>query len=107
MTWSAVRDDPALIDPVCQGSMVRCSWPSGGSKSRILFSNPAAEKRENLTVRVSFDEGATWAAGRTIHAGPAAYSSFVVLPGSVVGCLFERGEASPYEKISLALFPLA
>ena len=27
ITWSASRDDPKLIEPVCQGSMIRYTWP--------------------------------------------------------------------------------
>ncbi len=74
-TWSSVRSDPALIEPVCEGSLIRFSWPEGGQPSRLLFSNPASKKREKLTVRLSSDEGATWSASRQLVAGPAAYSS--------------------------------
>jgi sialidase-1 len=105
-TWSAVRSDSALIEPVCQGSLIRFSWPVGGQPSRLLFSNPASKKREKLTVRLSSDEGATWSASRQLVAGPAAYSSLVALPGGDVGCLYEAGEKSPYEKIVLARFPV-
>jgi sialidase-1 len=106
MTWSAVRDDSTLVEPVCQASILRYSWPENRERSRILFSNPAAKKRENMMVRVSYDEGRTWALGRTIHAGPAAYSCLAVLPDKSVGCLYERGEKSPYERIVIARFPL-
>jgi sialidase-1 len=105
-TWSLVRSDPALIEPVCQGSLIRFSWRDGGRTSRLLFSNPASRKRENLTVRLSTDEGATWSASRQLVAGPAAYSCLVVLPGGDVGCLYEAGEKNPYEKIVLARFPV-
>jgi sialidase-1 len=107
MTWSPVQDDPALIEPVCQGSLLRCSWPAADSPSRILFANPASEKRENLTLRISYDEGRTWAVGRTLHAGPAAYSCLAMLPDGWIGCLYECGDATPYERIVLARVPLA
>jgi sialidase-1 len=106
LTWSPVKLDEALIEPVCQASILRCTWPDGGEKSRILFSNPASTKRENLTVRVSYDEGATWPVRQQLHAGPAAYSCLTILPDKTIGCLFERGEQNPYEKITLARFPL-
>ena len=105
-TWSPVRLDQTLIEPVCQGALLRCTWPSGSEKSRILFSNPASLKRENLTVRVSYDEGATWPVSKVLCAGPSAYSCLAILPDKSVACLFERGEKSPYEKITLARFPL-
>lgn len=101
-SWSRVKLDDALIEPVCQGSILRYSWPENGTPSRILFCNPASTKRENLTIRVSYDEGATWAASKVIHAGPSAYSCLAVLPDKSIACLFECGEKSAYEKISLA-----
>jgi sialidase-1 len=106
LTWSPVKLDEALIEPVCQASLLRGTWPERGEKSRLLFSNPASTKREKLTVRVSHDEGATWTAGKVLHPGPAAYSCLALLPDNLIGCLFERGEASPYERISLARFSL-
>lgn len=107
LTWSAVKLDDALIEPVCQGSILRCTWPDNGERSRILFSNPASTKREKLTVRLSYDEGETWPVRREIQSGPAAYSCLTILPDKSIGCLFERGEKSPYERITLARFPVA
>jgi sialidase-1 len=105
-SWSRAKLDEALIEPVCQGSILRCSWPEKGGRSRILFSNPASTKRENLTLRLSYDEGATWAASKVLHPGPSAYSCLAVLPDKSIACLFECGEKGPYEKISLARIPL-
>lgn len=106
-TWSPVTLDKALIEPVCQASLLRCTWPTKSQKSRILFSNPASVKRENLTVRLSYDECATWPVSKTIYSGPSAYSSLAILSDQSVACLFERGEKNAYEKISLARFPLS
>jgi sialidase-1 len=104
--WSPVKLDEALIEPVCQGSIHRYSWPENGGRSRILFSNPASTKRENLILRLSYDEGATWPVSKVIHAGPSAYSCLAVLPDKSIACLLECGEKSAYEKISLARIPL-
>ena len=62
---------------------------------RLLFANPAAPKRERLTVRMSDDEGATWSVGRVVHEGPSAYSSLAALPDGTIGLLFEQGDRSP------------
>jgi sialidase-1 len=105
-TWSRVKLDDALIEPVCQGSILRYNWPENAIRSRILFSNPASIKRENLTLRASYDEGATWPVSKVLHSGPSAYSCLAVLPDKSIACLFERGEKSAYEKISLARIPL-
>jgi sialidase-1 len=112
-TWSRVKLDETLIEPVCQGSILRYSWPLGApaslpaeNRSRVLFSNPASTKRENLTIRISYDEGASWPVSKVLHSGPSAYSCLTVLPDKSIGCLFECGEKSAYEKISLARIPL-
>lgn len=106
MNWSPVRDDDALVEPRCQASIIRYTTEADGEKNRVLFSNPASDKRENMTVRVSYDECETWPAGRSLHAGPAAYSDLVVLPSRNIGCLYERGEKNPYERITFANFSL-
>ena len=98
LTWSAPTDDSALIDPVCQAGLIRL--PDGA----WLFTNPASLKRENLTVRLSPDQGASWPTARTLHAGPAAYSSPAALPNGNLACLYERGDQGPYETLTLARF---
>lgn len=106
-TWKDQRFDPALIEPICQASIARHSWPEGDTPGAIVFSNPAsAAKRENMTVRASFDEGKTWAAARVLYPGPSAYSSLAALPNGEVGCLYEAGRKNPYDAILFAQFPL-
>ena len=104
-TWSKIALDSTLVEPICQASMLRYSWPEDGH-SRILFSNPASTERENMTIRLSFDEGRSWPIARTLYAGPSAYSSLSVLPGKDIVCLYERGAAHPYETIVFARFTL-
>ena len=106
-TWTEPRDNEDLIEPVCQASILRYTWPDDGGKSRILFSNPADEKkRQNMTVRLSYDEGKTWPVKRVLHERDAAYSCLAVLPGGDIGCLYERGETNASEKITFARFSL-
>lgn len=110
-TWTGQAHDAALIEPICQASIRRLSWPAQGAgaadKGVILFSNPASDKgRVNMTVRASFDDGRSWKASRTLHAGPSAYSDLVVLPAGRAGCLYEGGAKHPYEFIELATFDL-
>jgi sialidase-1 len=105
MTWSVVRHDPVLVEPICQASLLRYPTPQG--PSRLLFSNPAhAEpgQRRDMTLRMSEDEGKTWPLRRVLWPGPAAYSCLAVLPGGAVACLFEAGDQHAYERIVLAHF---
>jgi sialidase-1 len=108
VTWSAVRPAPELIEPICQASIRRYRWPEADEPGLLLFSNPAHETdRRAMTVQISDDDGQTWNAGRPLHEGPSAYSCLAVMPDGDVGCLYEKGDAHPYESIVLARFPLA
>jgi sialidase-1 len=101
LTWSPVRHDPALVEPVCQASFLRYTT----EPPCLAFSNPAhaqSGKRLDMTVRLSCDEGKTWPASRMLWPGPAAYSCLAVLPDGGLACLFEAGEKNPYERIVLA-----
>jgi len=105
-TWSDVKLDETLIEPVCQASVIRLTDAKRHDKNRVLFSNPACKKRERMTVRISTDECKTWSAGKVVHAGPSAYSDLCVRPDMTICCFYERGERSAYEKITLARFNL-
>lgn len=72
-----------------------------GNPAPILFFNPASTTRENMTVRISLDDAKTWPSARSIHVGPAAYSDLATYHGAIY-CLYERGDKSPYETITLA-----
>jgi sialidase-1 len=100
LSWSALEFDEALIEPVCQASLISIG-------KRLLFSNPAATTRTRMTVRLSDDDGRTWTASRLLYEGPSAYSSLAVLRDRSIGLLFEYGEKSPYERIAFTRFDLA
>jgi sialidase-1 len=102
VTFTKPAEDAALIEPVCQASILRAPGATGG----ILFSNPASVKREKMTVRLSADEGKTWTAARRLHDGPSAYSCLAALPDGSIGCLYERGVKRGSETITLARFSL-
>lgn len=99
-SWTVPKDVPALVEPVCQASLLRYSWPSRKKTGILLFLNPASTtRRHNMSIRLSLDEGKTWPFIRTLFAGPSAYSSMALLPGGLIACLYEAGEKSPYERI--------
>lgn len=102
-TWAKPTFDAALIEPTCQATLVRYSWKEPDGKSRILFANPAARSRKNLTVRLSYDEGQTWPVKKTVYAGSAAYSCLTRLPDGRIGLIYERDN---YGKITFASFTL-
>jgi sialidase-1 len=105
-TWSGIYSDPALVEPICQGSLLKVS--SGKKRpARLLFLNPADTiARRNMTLRISYDEGMTWKGSRILHQGPSAYSDMAILSDGNVGCLFEAGNKSPYQGIVFMKVPL-
>ena len=107
LTWTPPQDHLELVEPVCQASLIRYSWPEGDGRSRLLFSNPADEKRRRaMTVRLSQDEGQTWPHARILHEQAAAYSCLARLPNGHIGCLYECGETNVHERIAFANFSL-
>lgn len=99
LTWGDIFADKALIEPICQAGMLRFSFADEGV-SRLIFSNPASiGKRENLTLRVSYDEGSSWAKSKVLFPGPSAYSDLTRLKSGKIACLFEAGHEHPYQGI--------
>ncbi len=101
-SWSNIRFHHQLVEPSCQGSMIRLD-----ESNILLFSNPShPNSRKNLTIKVSMDGGRSWPLRKLIHAGPSGYSCLTILPDGNVGLLYENGDKSPYEKISFVKIPL-
>ncbi|MGH8793695.1 MAG: hypothetical protein ACRDXX_13760 [Stackebrandtia sp.] len=91
-----------LVAPAVRASVLRLS-AAADADERIVFSTPAdPELREKLTLRHSFDQAASWAAGPVSHEGPAAYSDLVETSSGMLGILYENGSAGPYEQITFA-----
>lgn len=94
-TWDTTFFDRTLIDPVNEGSVLTVGRRKG--KSIVAFCNAADEKRrDNLTLRISYDDGKTWkrtividksAEGKNDH---TAYSDLVKIGKSKIGVLYER-----------------
>jgi sialidase-1 len=105
-TWEPTTDDPALVESVCQASLIRCPAAGEQTESRdvLVFSNPAVPKgRTHLTVRLSEDFGKTWPHSRLVCEGHSAYSSLAALPGGQIGLLYERDD---YKHLTFVRFPL-
>ncbi|MDB5319403.1 MAG: nedA [Phycisphaerales bacterium] len=86
--WSEPAFDDALFDPICMASLVRAG-------DCLVFVNPAGDgkgkARTNLTVRISADDGKTWAAPTLLEPGIAAYSDLATAPDGTVFCFYECG----------------
>ena len=116
-TWGDLRRAEELITPRCHGAVERFTLAEKQDKNRLLFSSPASPFRQkehpygryNLTVRLSYDEGATWTAGKTIWPHPASYSDIAVLDDMSIGYVYERGDKGSthyWDEIHFARFNL-
>lgn len=96
-TWESVGIDKNLPDPICQGSLLNL-----GSKTLAFSNNADPERRDKLTLRISFDAGLTWAKSILIDAAATptdsytAYSDIVVIDKRRIGILYEKDD---YKKI--------
>jgi sialidase-1 len=117
-TWGPLSRAEELLTPRCHGATERLTLAVQHGKNRLLFSSPASPFRQaehpygryNLTVRLSYDEGATWTAGKTIWPHPSAYSDSVVLDDQTVGLVYERGDKGSthyWDEIHFVRFNLA
>lgn len=110
--WSEPRTQPELWEPICMASIV--AHPS--KPGTLIFSNPHSlardkdgkeipagrGKRENLSIKVSYDDGKTWPVSKALEKGPSAYSDLAVLPDGHIICVFEGNNT-----ISVAKFDLS
>jgi len=81
-TWTS-RYDSALSDPQCNAQLMRVG-------KVLLFSNcKSPNRRHNLHVRASVDNGRTWTDGICVEPMGAAYSDMCVLPGRRLGVVYE------------------
>lgn len=93
---------PALSGTKVEGSVLQTTIPW-----LLVYSGPAdPATRAVMQLRLSTDRGRTWAPGRTLTTGPAAYSDLVQADPGTLGLLYETGAAGPYEKIVFERIPL-
>lgn len=107
-TWDSTWFDPALPDPVNQGSILTVGEKKGHAV--LAFCNAAdTAKRDNLTLRISDDDGHTWPKKVLVDRSPAgdvhgftAYSDMVQLSRRRIGVLYERDN---YRQIVFTVIP--
>ena len=101
--WSTPTFHDSLWEPICMASIIQ--HPS--TPTTMLFSNPHSlgrdkqgveipagrGKRQNLSIKLSRDDGKTWPLNKTLEPGPSAYSDLAVLPDGMVLCLYEGDKA--------------
>lgn len=100
--WSKPSFHEQLLEPICMASMVRLS--EAPAKNRLLFSNPhnlsraggkeepgKTRDRKNVSVKLSYDESATWPVSKAIEPGFSGYSDLAVAKDGTILLFYERG----------------
>lgn len=109
--FSGFGVDSSLIEPVTKAwTGVVCSIQRVSTgPSRILFSGPANRTvRATLTLHLSYDEAYTWPVSRVLYPGLSAYSDIAVIGnGDNVALVFENGDQTFADRISVALVPVS
>jgi sialidase-1 len=101
--WSTpelVRD---LYEPVCMASLIRLSKTPAQKRNRLVFANPDSRNvpgptdhrynmlsRDNLTVKLSYDEGKTWPVSKLFESGGTGYSDMTAGPDGTMYILYEQ-----------------
>mgnify|MGYP003816862843 CR=1 FL=1 len=94
-TWTDIHIDTnfPLTNP-CDGGLVLFTNKDG--EDILLYSkNEAPGRRENLVVRLSYDEGKSWPVVKIVDKGRALYSDLAVLPDHTFLLIYETGKNSP------------
>lgn len=105
--WDTAYFDPHLPDPVCQGSILNVGKYKG--KNILAVCNDADTlQRNNLTLRISYDEGKSWKENYPVAKAPegykgdySAYSDIVVVAKKDIGILYEKDD---YKRIVFVVY---
>jgi len=93
-TWkkpSQTRFTSGISGNACDGEyMVWCSTVEGNPWDIALQTIPNSGSRENVSIALSTDEGATFGTPKTICPRGSAYSAAVVLPDGTLGVYYEE-----------------
>lgn len=112
--WSTPRFDEALLEPICMAGLVRYEH---GGESLLLFSNPhnleggregepepgKSRARKNLSIKLSRDEGQTWAVSKLLEDGAGAYSDLAVTKSGTILCFYGTGAKLSFAGSALRL----
>jgi len=84
-TWGEQQRWEDMVTTACDGDIIRAA------DTLLLQSLPnCLNRRENVSIFISSDEGKTWPAVRTICPGRSMYSSLTILPDGTIGAYVEE-----------------
>jgi sialidase-1 len=91
-TFSEPVEDPALVEPACQASVLRLPGAGGG----VLFSNPASTRRERMAIIFStFSLTSAVLAGLLAYRARCRFSTYSFRMLAEVGRILSSRDMSP------------
>lgn len=104
ITWQNQHIDTGLPEPRCQGAILGIERKG---ETILLFTNPAnSDKRLNMTLSISRNEGKNWQEKITVFKDHAAYSDLAELKNGKIFVFYEAGYESPYDGIHFKIFDI-
>jgi sialidase-1 len=70
----------------------------------LLMSFATKPRRNQMSVSMSSDDGATWPVSKVVHEGPASYSDLAVTKEKTIVLIYEGGQKTWNEYIAVARF---
>jgi len=103
-TWTEhATSRKALIESNCMASII--SFEREGQKDVLFFSNPASKvAREHMTIKTSFDDGATWPEENQVELFEQAgygYSCLTQIDEDYIGILYEGRGDLYFQKVAV------
>lgn len=96
----------ALQEPTCMASLMKHNISTKPNRDILLFSNPNSNiRRENITIKVSLDEGLTWPSEYFLLLDEwqgRGYSCLTSVDRNYIGILYESSQADMvFEKVPI------
>jgi len=98
--WTKPSFNKGLYEPVCMASIISLKEKNKDGSHLLLFVNPDSEgintktPRQNLTAKISKDEGETWTVKKVLDSGFSGYSDIATGPDGKIYCLYEKNNSS-------------
>ncbi len=101
--WTPFVFHDELVEPICMASLIRLSAQPDSDKNRILYAHPDSSEprdparpeanyvRQNVSVKLSYDEGQTWPVSKPVEPGISGYSDLAVGPDGTIYLFYESG----------------
>ncbi len=121
--WTEPVFDEELVEPICMASLIGLTKTPGSDRNRILYIHPDSTEarnperpegpyvRQNVSVKLSYDEGQTWPVNKVLEPGISGYSDVTVGPDGTIYAFYEDGSAGDNDgyfikQLTLARFDL-